>query len=385
MNALARIDAEAATPSEICSVVQSKRRAVTCTKTKKSTPSASVAKRPPCAGNTHTDDGHDHSATQALHAVVGSRPWEADHTPLAHYDPAPYAGIIDQIVYLHRRRQNAIKAKTKMILSMKAEVRSILCSDSDFEEDKSATKLTAFGKKPRKLTKSAMKRVDDALNAAKREIAAAEEAASGGDAPEPLSDIAGTIVNFVRFEEAQEKVCNDLAKQMVKLVKMLPIYGWAKSITGFGDTSLATIIGECGDIGTYKSVSAVWKRLGLAVDKNGRRQGAPGEGATAQDWVDHGYNRARRSVSWNMRTNLIGSMGKWRPLFGSNLGDATYFQRLYAERARLEAMKLGKPVAEKLNDKGELKESYDMHVANRAHRYVEKRLLKHLYLEWRRA
>lgn len=89
-------------------------------------------------------------------------------------------------------------------------------------------------------------------------------------------------------------------------------------------------------------------------------------------------------MSWNARQHVIGGMAKWRPGFGEDVHaneDLTEYQRLYAERARLEAVKLGLPITE--SDKG--KESYKLHVSNRAHRYVEKRLIRNLYLAWRRA
>lgn len=370
-------------PAEICAAIERAPKIA-------SSAANSVAKTiPPTlrAGKPHTDDGRNRPATQCEGAVVGtpskqaaamlSQPvgvappaWSSGHITLAPYDPAPIAETVDQIVYLHRRRQAAIRAKTKVILMQKAEIRSMLCSDADFEEDKTTERVTAFGKAPRKLTKAAQKRVDDSIKAALVEI----------EAGLPESEIAHVIFAYVQSERVFERQCEDYKKQMVKAVKRLPIYKWAQSVTGFGDVSLATIIGECGDIGTYKSISAVWKRLGLAVI-NGRRQGNPGEGASAQDWIDHGYNRSRRSVSFVAREHVIGGMGKWRPEMGSTLEDATYYQRVYAERARYEAEKLGLPITE--SDKG--KESYKKHVAMRAHRYVEKRLLKHLYLEWRRA
>lgn len=382
------------TPAELCGLVASTSRKRPAKGAKIASDRAEIATKTtrcsPRAGNPVTDDGQKPPATQSSVAVVGSpttqeaagpdlQPkvdaplpaWSSGHIPLAPYDPDPQADIIDQIVYLHRRRQAAIRAKTKVILMMKAEVRSMLCSDADFEEDKTTERTTAFGKAPRKLSKKAQSRVDAAIKEAMAEIADGV----------PSSDIASTIFAYTQSEALFEQQCDGYRKQLVKLAKKLPVYDWVKGVPGFGDVSFATIVGECGDIGTYKSVSAVWKRLGLAVF-NGRRQGNPGEGATAQDWVDHGYNRARRSVSYVAREHVIGGMGKWRPVYGSDLEDATYYQRVYAERARYEADKLGLPVA--LNE-ATGKESYKAHVAMRAHRYVEKRLLKHLYIEWRRA
>jgi len=315
-------------------------------------------------------------------ATIGHNQPPEDQVP--YYQPT--AGVTDavnQIVNLHRRRQGAIRAKTKIILAMKAEVRSMLCSDEDFIEDKDSTKVTAFGKKPRKMTESAQKRVDDAIDRAIEEIDAMDRALKSGEIPEVLSEVASTIHEFVQAERLFDKRCDDVAKQMVKLAKKLPAYDFAKGVKGLGDVSFATIVGECGDIGTYKSFYAIWKRLGLAVI-DGRRQGNPGEGAVANDWVAHGYNRQRRSTSWNARQQVIGGMGKWRPDFGADVEadeSLTEYQRIYARRARLESEKLATPV--KCSKKG--KDSYSMHVANRAHRYVEKHMLKRLYVAWRKA
>src|SRR5690606_15972320 len=124
--------------------------------------------------------------------------------------------------------------------------------------------------------------------------------------------------------------------------------------------------------GSYKSIAAVWKRLGLAV-MNGKRQGAPGQGATADDWIEHGYSGKRRSVSWNARQQVIGGMGKWRPEFGEDVHanpNLTHYQRIYAEQARKHMPNCPRKDGStdvQMSDKG--KESYSSWAANRAHRY----------------
>ena len=294
---------------------------------------------------------------------------------LPRYTPtAETTATIDDIIELHRQRQSNIRAKTKLILQAKALLRSALCSDADFEDDNTKVETTtAFGTQRRKLTKSAMKRVDDAYAAAKEDPAT----------PAGLM-IAPFIGGIDLFEARQAQI----EKQMVKLAKTLPVYPWAKSVKGFGDISFATIVGECGDIGTYKSIAAVWKRLGLAVI-HGNRQGAPGTGASAEDWVEHGYNKERRSVSWNARQHVIGGMGKWRPMFGEDVRDnpdLTEYQCVFAEQARKHMPNCPRKDGStdiQMSTSG--KESYSSWAANRAHRYVEKRLIKHLYLAWRRA
>jgi len=196
--------------------------------------------------------------------------------------------------------------------------------------------------------------------------------------------------------ELFEKQQAEFEKRMVRAMKPLPILRWARDIKGFGDMSLACIIGEASgahsetgefySVGDFKSVSALWKRMGLAV-LNGRRQGNPGEGAGKADWILHAYSKARRSLMWNVGNSLILSMGKFRPLFGEDV-DAnpgyTYLQKVFANRARYEAARLPHKDGTPIKSSTSGKDSYSAHAANRAKRYTEKRLLRMLFSEWRR-
>jgi hypothetical protein len=362
MNALAKIDyaAEAATPSEICAVVETttrKRKAKSASNPKRITPSAPIAKRPPCLGNTDQQAAADESSKPTEAAPPPA--WSSGHITLAPYEPAPeHTVTIATIQNLFRLRQNMIQAMTKLTLQAQSTVRLPTTNDDDFSSDEAKA---AARKRTEKLYAQVI-----------------------ADPHHPLYE---NVEPFLFAMEPLEKRRAIYEKDMARHVKTLPIYAWAKQVKGLGDVSLANIIGACGDIGTYKSVSAVWKRMGLAV-MNGCRQGNPGKDASKDDWIAHGYNKKRRSVVWNVGNSLILGMGRFRPVYGEDV-DAnegyTYYQKVFANRARYEAERLphkdGTPV--KLSDKG--KDSYTAHAANRAKRYVEKRLLKHLYLEWRRA
>jgi len=277
----------------------------------------------------------------------------APHEEFPTYDPTPNQDIIDKIVSLHRLRQGMIKAQTKLKLQAMAAIRFAVREDGDYDSDESKAK--------------ARKKADALYRAVEAD---------------PDHELHGNVMPYLLALQPLDAQRALYEKQMVKSARLLPVYGWTQSVKGFGDVSFATIVGECGDIGTYKSVAAVWKRLGLAVF-NGKRQGNPGDGATAADWIVHGYNKQRRSVSWNMRNNLIGGMGKFRPAFGDDVWanpELTYLQRVFVDRARYESEKLGLPVTE--SEKG--KESYKKHPTNRAMRYTEKRMLRELYKAWRR-
>lgn len=300
-------------------------------------------------------------------AKIESQPIRATphiNVPYAPVDPELIADIVDT----HRQRQAIIKAKTKLQLQALAVLRMVLTTDADMvDDDTKADQETAFGTKRRKLSPAAAKRVDAAMKEA---------------ATDPTSIYHTKVFSYLDAQAPLEARQSALEKELVKLAKQLPVYEWVKSVKGLGDVSFATIVGECGDIGSYRNPSCVWKRMGLAVI-GGNRQGAPGKGAAAEDWVEHGYSGKRRSVSWNARNGLILGMGKWRPLFGEDVRanpDLTEYQMLFAERARFEAVKLDKPVTE--SDKG--KESYSAHVVARSMRYVEKRMLRELYAAWRR-
>lgn len=282
-------------------------------------------------------------------------PWASGHVALEPYQPTDaITAAVQEIVTLHRLRQGMIKAQTKLILQAKSSVRFATQTDNDFASDEAKA--------------AARKRNDDLY------------AVVAKNPDHPLH------ANLLPYRQALEPLERQRAlyeKAMVRQVKALPVYVWVKSVKGFGDVSFATLVGECGDVGGYKSVSAVWKRLGLAV-MSGNRQGAPGKDATADDWIAHGYNPKRRSVSYCAREHVIGGMGKWRPKFEDDVWanpDLTYYQQVFADRARIEAVKLDMPVTQ--SAKG--CDSYKKHVSMRAHRYVEKRLIKHLYIEWRRA
>lgn len=295
------------------------------------------------------------AALCAAVSIPAIAPWSSGHVQLDPYAPtAELTEAVSDIVRLHRLRQDMIRAQTKLSLQGQAAIRFMFQTDEDFASDEAKEKA-------RKRTESLYKVI----------------------AADPAHELYQYVAPYIMAAEPLDNQRALYEKQLVKAAKRLPVYQWVKGVKGFGDISFATIVGECGDIGSYKSVSAVWKRLGLAV-LNGNRQGNPGKAATAEDWIEHGYNRQRRSVSYVAREHVIGGMGKWRPLMNEDVfanPDLTYYQRVYAERARLEAVKLDLPVTE--SDKG--KESYKKHVSMRAHRYVEKRLIKHLYIEWRRA
>lgn len=147
-------------------------------------------------------------------------------------------------------------------------------------------------------------------------------------------------------------------KEMAKLARQLPVWeGFGDAVRGFGEVSLAVIVGEAGDLSIYKNPGKLWKRMGLAV-MGDVRQGGLKKGASKEAWIEHGYSPMRRSRVWNIGDALI-----------KGNRDGAY-RTVYLERKEYEIARAP--------------EMTPMHAHRRAQRYMEKRLLRHLWQAWRR-
>lgn len=184
-----------------------------------------------------------------------------------------------------------------------------------------------------------------------------------------------------RFAKDRE----NLEKDMCKRTRTLPAYGWAMAIKGLGESGFASIVGEAGDVGSYRTVSGLWKRMGLAVI-NGERQRRVSDADLA---IVHGYSPSRRSVAWNVGNGLIGGMGNgYRPIVGEDIEaneNLTHYAKMFVQRCRYlverDAEKFSRGTSVK---EGVERESYSKHCASSAKRYVEKKFLRDLYAAWRR-
>jgi hypothetical protein len=173
---------------------------------------------------------------------------------------------------------------------------------------------------------------------------------------------------FENVEKAQIKI-------MEAAIQKLPIWtAWAKDVRGLGAKSLAVLIGETGDLSGYPSHSHVWKRCGLAVI-DGNRQGGLSKGASKDDWIEHGYNRQRRSMIWVIGDTMIkAQVRKVKDSEGKDTGERESigpYGEAYLARKKYELER--DP------------EMQPIKAHRRAQRYMEKRLLKHLWQAWRRA
>lgn len=139
-------------------------------------------------------------------------------------------------------------------------------------------------------------------------------------------------------------------KRLAELAGQLPIAPWVDTVRGFGIASLSAIVGEAGDLSDYANPAKLWKRMGLAVMSDGTRQ----RRISGAEALDHGYSPSRRSVAWNIGACLLKAGGPYK--------------KIYDARKAIEL--------ERVETKG--------HAHNRAQRYVEKRLLRDLWVAWHR-
>lgn len=180
---------------------------------------------------------------------------------------------------------------------------------------------------------------------------------------------------FEVFEIKAERAARKLARQ-------LPVWEyWAKDVRGLSEGGLAVIVGEAGNLSNYATHSKLWKRMGVAVmgagdGLNDHRQGQPGSGATAEDWIEEGYSRRRRSMLWAYvgKPFINDRESAYRPIYDA--------RRAY-EIARAELLGLMIAPSAKIPAKRKHEYRSDGHIHLRAHRYMEKRLLRDLWRAWR--
>lgn len=137
-------------------------------------------------------------------------------------------------------------------------------------------------------------------------------------------------------------------KRLAVLARELPVWDWIKETRGVSELSFASMIGECGDISNYATVSRLWKRFGLAVIDGERQRKIAGAKA-----LKHGYSPRRRSVMWNVGACLIRAKN-------------THYKAIYDARKKVERPNVDS----------------NGHAHNRAKRYMEKRFLADLWSEW---
>lgn len=120
------------------------------------------------------------------------------------------------------------------------------------------------------------------------------------------TDNAALVLVLTPYRQAMTSLdiaAKGIEKELVRAARKHPLWlSWAKDVRGLGELSFAGFLGEAGrSIRDYRSVSALWKRFGLAVIGDERQRRV----ADAELALAHGYNPQRRSYAYVLSTNLI--------------------------------------------------------------------------------
>ena len=164
-------------------------------------------------------------------------------------------------------------------------------------------------------------------------------------------------------------------RDIEKLVRKLPIWeAFGEPTKGIGLLGIGIIIAEAGDLSNYPDHYKLWKRLGLAVI-DGIAQGKLWKGAPKEEWIKHGYVRRRRSQVYAYLCEPI-LKAQLRAVKDEN-GKKTE-----------ERIALGPYGEYYLRYKARMIATYPdispLWAHRRAHRAMEKRVVRDLWRAWRR-
>ncbi len=190
--------------------------------------------------------------------------------------------------------------------------------------------------------------------------------------------------------DAFDTMVNGLEKSMTTLVKQLPVYAWAclPEQRGFGELSLAIIVGEAGDLSNYANPGKLWKRMGCApFEKNGKMQ-MPSTWKkskptlSAEEWTELGYCPHRRSDLWNIEEALIklNQTGPYRTRYLQAKATLEAKHPEYGECRKCNGTGATAKGGKCANCKGTGRVSMRYH--NHGHLLCGKLLLKNLWIAW---
>lgn len=268
--------------------------------------------------------------------------------------------IVDGIRGWHRKRCFAMENRKRSDLSLGSSLRSWLGWRKDLpEEDR------------KRIAEQASLLIECGEKVAKGKPHALEDT-------EEFAEWGAIILVSIKAREHTDHFEKIATKEMERLAKSLPVWSsFGETIRGFGPVSLAVIIGEAGDLSNYSSHSKLWKRMGLAV-MDGVRQGGLKKTSGKELWIEHGYSPIRRSRMFVIGDTLMkgNQDGPYR---------TAYLARKQYERDRAEANGLIVAPAAKIPAARREEFISDGQIHLRSQRYMEKRLLKHLWQAWGRA
>lgn len=265
---------------------------------------------------------------------------------------APSVGeLCGQLMGLQRQRVFAIRMQGRCDRAVEAFIRTQLGYRTDMPEGE-RKKVSAEAKRTKKAVEQGEGR---------------KGTADIGLRPDVLSTCSAVVLQTAASREGWDAMVGASEKHMRSLAQDLPGWPFCAQVKGISDLGLAVIVGEAGDLSGYPKHGHLWKRLGLAVI-DGKRQGAPGTSASAEDWTRHGYKPARRAEVWAFLDDVM-FRAQWR---GEKDGEPAHPIGPYGEKyARKKAEYLARD---------------DIAAPDRAaRRYMTKCFIRDLWNAWRQA
>jgi hypothetical protein len=177
-----------------------------------------------------------------------------------------------------------------------------------------------------------------------------------------LAARSGLLEAHGQLSKQRDTLTKNLLKQMPEAAVFVT------ETKGLGIGLLAQIIGETGDLSLYATPSRTWKRMGLAVMKNGERQRRFADRELA---IEAGYVPRRKAIMWNLSEALIKAQCR---TVKDDDGKKTGSRAIGP---------LGEVYLAEKTRQIEMNELTPAHAHARAKRYIEKRLLRGLWQVWR--
>lgn len=215
--------------------------------------------------------------------------------------PVDVPKICHELQDLQRNRATLMKSRIMIENRLTAVIATMMGYSAKLEEDdreriyKAAKDMIA----PFLFVEEEMKKEEEKAKKNGRDVVPIDESKLPDDLRyASIIRSVGMSIATLRYEQKRT-----VEPAMVKLVRQLPVYAWSQrpEQKGFGELSLAIIIGETGDLSQYTNPAKVWRRMSCApfsskgvtaMGSTWRRKG----GLTAEQWTEFGYSPRRRSI-----------------------------------------------------------------------------------------
>ncbi len=196
-----------------------------------------------------------------------------------------------------------------------------------------------------------------------------------------LSPFTPMVLASAASRAVWDKQRADAERDMERIAKLLPVWPFVEGVRGLGAKGLAILTAEAGlPLGDYRSVSGLWKRLGLAVIDGERQRKKSG----LEDAARHGYSPRRRSQVWAVCSDSL-FRAQWRGAdeeSGLEARPIGPYGEVYAQRRAHTAPRIEATAHLPATDPGKWTKG---RCHNDGRRVMTKALLRDLWAEWRRA